>query len=198
MPTPDSPYPGYLMRNFRGDPSPQPGWSVDWAIEDRYRYLPPGPDPHLRYTDFTWDAQVWVAEAWVSIGGFNANDEAWIPRVMVRRARDAAGDAVGSTPLTPPYATTFVGVIEPYDARPIIAGARRLALDDARQHVALEIQLADGRRDIVVALDDAAAVSRSLTRKACGFDFDGDLCLVRYDAAGHVQRVIAHGGHLEL
>jgi len=31
---------GTLTRNFRVDPNPKPGWSVDFKIQDRLGYLP--------------------------------------------------------------------------------------------------------------------------------------------------------------
>jgi hypothetical protein len=84
-----------------GDPAPAPGWSVDWEIEDRYRLLPRGKQVRLRYTGLTTEAQVGMAESWVSLWSFADTEEAWIPRLMVRRRRA-------------PLASTFVGVLEPY------------------------------------------------------------------------------------
>jgi hypothetical protein len=139
---------GTVMRAFRRDPRPQPGWTVDWQIEDRYGRLPPGADVHLAYTDLTAGAEAWTAEGWVSLGERWTTEEAWIPRLLVRRWAPK-----------PPLASTFVAVIEPYSGHRNIAAIRRLHLETPRgerypdAHVALEIQLADGRRDLVVALD---------------------------------------------
>ncbi len=137
-----------MMRNFRTDPNPQTPWSVDWTIEDRYHLLPPGTSVRLRYTDLTTAAQASLAEAWVTAGAYDSVDEVWIPRLMVRRQ---------ST--TPPLASTFVSIIEPYETNPLITNVRRLPLLAANgaacpdSNVALEIQLANGRRDILASID---------------------------------------------
>jgi hypothetical protein len=182
---------GTLMRNFRRDTHPQPGWTVDWQVEDRYGYLQPGKEVHLRYTDLTTDAEALLCEGWVQAGGYDARDEAWIPRVLTRRRAETA-----------PLASTFVGVIEPYERSSNIVRIRRVPLgmsaDENRSdaHVAVEILLADGRCDLVVALD----TERLSTRPPCAewaeqgawkLKLRGQLCVVRTDARGCVQRVAA-------
>ena len=102
------------------DLTPRPGWSVDWAIDDRYQLAPSGSDIHLRYTDLTANAHAYTAEAWVSAVApthqFNAYEEVWIPCVMVRCQLGANGRS--------PLQSTFVGVIEPYEGRSNIAHIR--------------------------------------------------------------------------
>jgi hypothetical protein len=139
---------GTQLRHFRTDASAAPGWQADWSIEDRYGYLPANSQVHFRYTDLTEGAEASLCEAWVTTGGFNAMDEAWVPRLMVRR-RSESGD----------LASTFVSVMEPYEGAPLVKRARRVSLVNAagdalaRTHVAVEIELADGRRDLIVARD---------------------------------------------
>jgi hypothetical protein len=140
---------GALMRHFQADLSPQPGWSVDWQIEDRLGYLAPGADVHLRCIDFTTGAQAYVAEAWVSVGGFTSNQEAWIQRLMVRRCAAAEQEPAS-------FQTTFVSIIEPYTGRSNIAQALRLTVPVSDSHVCLEVTLADGRRDLMVLADPEA------------------------------------------
>src|SRR5262249_46543717 len=94
---------GTQMRNFRMDSAPKPGWSADWAIEDRHNLLPKGSDVHLRYTDLTTGAQAGTAEGWVLVS-WATNEAAWVPRVLVRRRAEKG-----------PLASTFVGIIEPYE-----------------------------------------------------------------------------------
>jgi len=60
------------MRHFRRDKQPAEGWSVDWKIEDRYKYLPELKDIHVRYTDFTKGVALSTAEAWIDTVQFAA------------------------------------------------------------------------------------------------------------------------------
>ena len=154
---------GTQMRNVRMDPKPQPGWRAEWAIEDRYGYLPEDAAPlHLRYTDFTTDAQAGVIEAWIVAGIFNSSEEDWIPRVLVRRqAREGE-----------PLESTFVSVIEPYATEPAAKAIERIALVTrdgvplGDSHVALSIVLADGRRDTVVLRDPDAMEEKNVIVKS--------------------------------
>lgn len=159
------------MRNFAGDPAPEPGWSVDWKIEDRGKVLPDKSDVHLRYTDLTAGAQALTCEGWINPGSFQSMEEAWIPRVMVRRQ-------TGQEPLV----STFVSVIEPYEQLSNIAAVRRIPLQRDSE-VALEIKLSDGRRDLFVAADPA--FPRVITVENGGsFRLDGELGWTRLDADG--------------
>ena len=172
---------GTQMRDFRGDRNPQPGWSVDWKIDDRYQLLPPGSDVHLRYTDLTMDAQAFTAEAWVSVSGYNwATEGTWIPRVMVRRQSDEA-----------PLTSTFVAVIEPYDKSSKLGQIRRLQLPGA--NVAIEIQLADGHRDLFVAVDVENPLGVTshdvIVQRDWDLHLDGELCWIRLNVDGEVQQI---------
>lgn len=197
---------GALMRDFRRDPRPTPGWSVEWILEDRFRYLPPGRKVHLRYTDLTSEAEAILAEGWVNASLYHENAETWIPRVLVRRKTSRA-----------PLASTFVGVLEPFDERPSIALARRIGVlpeGSPRQEaerlapepVAVEVCLADGSRDVLVAADlgapdptvhDASpgaptkrpeSVPR-LRLSDAGARIEAELVWMRFDPAGQPKRV---------
>ena len=183
---------GTQMRNFLCDASPQPGWSVDWQIEDRYKYLPPGSEVHLRYTDLTAGAQASTAETWVSVGSLNATGEAWIPTVMVRRQSENA-----------PLASTFVAVIEPYEKQSGIRRIRRLPLETRDgtpypdPNVAIEVQLTDGRCDLLIAPDvenplgltPSKAGRGILAQKDWNLRTDAELCLVRRSSSGEIERI---------
>lgn len=187
------------MRNFYVDPAPRPGWSADWKVEDRYQFLPPDSDIHLRYTDLSFDVQAFTAEAWVSAGNYNTNQEAWIPRIMVRRQANEG-----------PLASTFVSVIEPYEGTSSIAQIRRLTLEtnDGQMYpepnVAIEIQLDDGFCDLFVAVDvenplslsPSIAENRVAGVKEWGLGLDGESCMVRRDKAGEVRRIAICKGSL--
>ena len=64
--------------------------------------------------------------------------------------------------------------------------------------VGIEIRLADGRRDIFISQNvEARSASsptlptvRHLVEKESGARFEGDLCLIRFDAAKQPQRIL--------
>ncbi|HJN14140.1 MAG TPA: heparinase II/III family protein [Armatimonadota bacterium] len=139
------------MSNFQVDPSPKPGWTVDWDVEDRYELLPEPRDIHLRYTDLTQGAEAYTCEAWVVEGMYSSTIETHIPRVMTRRRGEA------------PLASTFVAVIEPYEDSSNIASIRRLdeGAHASDQAVVVEITLTDGRRHQITAGADGIDFDRS-------------------------------------
>jgi len=190
---------GTEMRNFYEDAMPQPGWSVDWKIEDRYQFLPPDSDIHLRYTDLTYHAKASICEAWVSLGG---TEEAWIPRVMVRRQAKEA-----------PLESTFVSIIEPYEGKSRIERIRRLplatpdGLEYPEPNVAIEIQLANGCRDLFVATDvenplgltPSRTKHRVMVQGERGLHFNGEICMVRLDATEKVEQIVlCHGNSVKI
>jgi len=183
---------GTQMRNFQCDPAPKPGWRVDWAVDDRNKFLRAGTKVHLRYTDLTTDAQASTAEGWIVAGIYNSITESWIPRLMIRRQAKQA-----------PLASTFVAVIEPYGKTSNIAKIQRLPLTTASgqaysdAHVAVEVERTDGGRDLIVAADvenplgatPSRAKDRVLAQQAAKLQLDGELCLVRRDRTGKVTRI---------
>ena len=180
---------GARIRAFRQDAHPAAMWSVDWTIEDYLKYLPPDKTLHMRTIDLTPDAEVLTAEGWVAVGLYGGTADAWIPRVMVRRRAAQA-----------PLASTFVGVIEPYEQQPAIASVQRLDLESAdgtkcgASDVALEVRLVDGRRDVLVAIDtenplgETARGAGPWLQRATGIQIDGQFGLVRFDVSGKPQR----------
>jgi len=188
---------GTLMTSFRTDPAPAPGWSVDWKVKDYYGYLPKDAEVHLRYTDLTTGAAASLCRGWVVAGSYNASDQQWIPRVMVRRQAKRA-----------PLASTFVAVIEPYETQRSVASAKRLKLEAADgttyadANVAVQVTLAGGRRDLVVAADvenaqglkPSKAGNRVLVQRDWGLRTDGELCFVRRGKTGTVERVVLCAG----
>jgi hypothetical protein len=92
---------------------------------------------------------------------------------------------------------------EPWSGAPGVARARRLPLHtpDGRLygdgHVALEVTLADGRRDLIVAADADNVRGASPTPAECGgilvqrdwgIALDGELAVLRRDAQGALRR----------
>ncbi len=201
------------LRNLRVDLEPDPGWSVDFKIDDLRKYLDPPRDLRLRYTDLTRDAQAGTGEAWVVAGLFDSSEEMWVPRIMTRRQSDTA-----------PLASTFVGIVEPYETQSQIAAIRRLDLTDEQGHplpepcVAVEITLADGRKDLIISANHEPADEKHLAdekepanekKTAAGaarghsatpptvvqpdwhLSAQANLIFVRLDSAGQLQHIAA-------
>jgi len=96
-----------------------------------------------------------------------------------------------------------VDVIEPYEGCSNVARIRRLPLETvdgqpyADNCVAIEIQLSDGRRDLLVSADveDPLGLTPSLSQdsrlaqKEWRLVTDAELCWLRLNAAGEVERV---------
>jgi hypothetical protein len=187
---------GAITRSTRLDPAARPGWTADWSLENRFGYLPENRRVRMRYTDLTSGGAAGTSEAWVSLGLYNENDEAWAPRLEVRRSGPA------------PLASCFVGLLEPYEGRRSVAAARRLPLEARRGvpygdgAVAVEVRLADGRRDLIVSADAENPLgatpdwreARNCRQEDWQLSTDAELCFVRLDAAGRVERVALAAG----
>jgi hypothetical protein len=121
---------------------------------------------------------------------------------MVRRRADVA-----------PLSSTFVDVIEPYEGASNIAAIHRLSLEtpDGKLYpdtcVAVEIGLADGRRDLLISADAenplglAPSLSEGgkMVQKEWSLATDGELCWVRLNAGGEIERVaLCHGNEVSV
>lgn len=163
---------------------------IDWLIEDRYGYLTKGKRLRLRYFDLTEGAQAFLCEGWIALG-INTTDDAWIPRLMVRREGEQ------------PLASTFVAILVPFEGDDApIKEVRRLKLRApdgsfySDGNVALEIVHADGRKDLVIAMDEENPLSREPDfrkwRKAEQPDWQirtkAPFYFARKDAKGHTIR----------
>ena len=182
-----APAPGVLVRSLRADAHPAPGWSVEWQVEDRYGLAVPGPAIRLRYTDLTPGVEAQLGEAWVSPGGYTSADDAWVPRVQVRRAAPA------------PLASAFVAVIEPFRSdRPLRAIARLPLATPAGEPcgdnaVAVELTAADGTRHVLIALDTEQGMTQA-TQPAHGITLHGEAAWVSFDPAGRVLHAALYNG----
>ena len=198
------PHSGYehyreAFRKWQADLSPSTPWSVDWRIEDRYRHLPSAADVHLRYTDLTEGVEAYTAESWIytnyeghSAFGYPAV-ETWIPMIMQRRRH------VGDGPLH----STFVSLIEPYENQSNISHIRRLPLatPDGVSYpdscVSVEVTLADGRKDLLIAADvenpsqlqTAWQPGRAMVQLEWDVHVDGQLAWFRKNERGQLQRM---------
>ena len=183
-----------IMRNFYCDVSSEPGWQVDWKIEDRLGYLTHGDDVHIRYTDLTTDAEAYTAEGWITAGSFNESQELWIPRIMVRRKSEQS-----------PLSSAFISIIEPYDGSSKIKHIERCSLSDTQGktvpdgNVAVTVKLVNERRDVLIAADSGNFANKQssgtvLIQKESNIRFDGELCLISYNSDGDIERLSLYGG----
>ena len=166
------------MRDFKVARHPPPGWSVTWKVEDHYKYLPPGNDVRVRYTDFTTGIDAYTCQAWIVSGLYNNNEEVWVPRVMVRHR---GGDGIE---------TNYVSLIEPFAGKSgaAIQRANRLSLKQGDHEagdssVAMRVNLTDGRSDLIISSDSAATVVQPDEQ----ITTDAALALIRRDSAGSPQ-----------
>lgn len=182
-----------VMRNFKADMSPAPGWHADWKLEPGS--LVPGfrEDVHVRYTDATRDAKAYTAEAWVALDGYASRNEAWIPRIMsIRKRKDE-----------PLFQTAFAGVIESYCGEPKLAAVKRLdlsyemGLPAADAEVAIQIDHVDGKSDLIIARDveDPAghrnrAGSARVIQKEWDVRTDCELLMVRRKKDGSIEKIV--------
>jgi hypothetical protein len=166
------------LRGFRAAPPSPDGFSVEWLIEDRFGYLRSGETARLRASCLSPDVEAWLAEAWVSVSGYR-NEVAWIPELMMRRS--------GPSPLS----SCFVALLEPYGSAPSVRAARRLEAG-SESSVAVEVELADGRRDVILLADERAPL-----REAGGVTTDAELCFVRHRGAEPLAFELAKGSRLE-
>lgn len=198
VPTPPE-HSATLMRQFMriASPNAKTPLQVDWRVQDRLGYLPRGKRVTLRCIDLTPDAEAFLCEGWVSVSGFSGTEEGWIPRLMVRRK--------GSAPL----ASTFVAVLVPFEGNTCpVAAVRRLPLQThggelySENHVAVEVTLANGTRDVIIAMDVEdplkMGVSFRQRRRALqpetGLETDVDLLFSRKTGDGKSRKVYSCSG----
>ncbi len=179
---------GALMRNFRGDASPTPGWRVEWQLDGDLAGLGGEENVFLRFHGLTSAAAVHLAESWVSGGFGEINREYWIPQLLVRRQGESSLES------------TFIGVLEPHRGAPFIRQIRRIpvlgAIDPGERgagDVALEVELHDGRTDLVVSCDLVAG-PRDIRIPEWGLRLNGDFCWMRRGQGGEVLDLQVSGG----
>ena len=179
------------LRNFRTDPAPSMGWSVDWTVEDRYQVLPSPQNIHLRYTDLTTSTAASLAECWIDSGLFGGKEE-WIPRLMIRRQQAQA-----------PLHSCFVSIWEPYEDAPAIQSLRRMDWEEGREKAmredsgVLEMNLTDGRRHLLAFTPSTSAEKNSKwTQKALGLEWIGDLAWIEIRGQSVERLVLCNGEYL--
>jgi hypothetical protein len=169
---------GTQMRNFRGDASPEPGWMVEWRMNRELAGLG-SDDVYLRFHGFTADAEVHLAESWVSAGFHENNRDFWIPQLLIRRQKE------------PPLESTFVGLAEPHRGTPAVEGVRRLSAVQGNGNragdgtVALEVCLRNGNRDLLL-VNDPALRPQMVRVDEWDVSTDSEFLWIRRDADGRL------------
>jgi hypothetical protein len=97
----------------------------------------------------------------------------------------------------PGLQSAFAGIIEMYDGAPVVAAVREVPVTgnetDALRAVALQVDLVNGRRDLLLA-DGRPEKLRSLPG---GLAFQGEFGIVKSDAQGLVAATLVGGGRLQ-
>ena len=177
-----------LIEDIAGDSHPAPGWKAIWKIDNYYGYLPDGKNVYLQYTDFTPDVTAAKGKAWVAFG-FDNSKEAFLPSLVIKRT--------GENELS----STFVGILEAFEKSSAIRKIRRLKITDGngdvynQMNVALEIELIDGKKQLIVAMDaenvNCAAPSFQETRHAVvpdwGLETDAEFALFTRNKSGEIE-----------
>ena len=174
-PTPHYLYGGGVTRK------PEPGWWLDYAVEDTYGLRRTGADVHLRISHFTPADQVVVAKGDPppSTGGIKT-----MQYLLVRRKKK------GRKPLS----STFVSVIEPYENERVVQASRRLPLTrEGAEDVVLSIDLPGGRRDVVVLLDAKKRGALKADLDGMPLSLHGSALWVRLGRR-HVQKAVLING----
>lgn len=159
----------YLDRVQKGGPAGD--FWVDWKIVEPRRKMPDDWEAHLRVHNLTA-----VDEAALCTGyppAYKGN-----PPQLRYLLRTRFGEDLR---------TQFVSVLEPYGKSPLITGVRLLKSEETPEgfRAAVEVKLADGRRDVVLATENGGKV------EAGGVSLEGRLGFVRFDAAPLAQVLIA-------
>jgi hypothetical protein len=138
-----------LMRAFQSDVAPIEGWTADGTLDDLGELAPPGSELHLRYTDLSRGVEAGICESWACYGNYgrnnrhNSKNEVWFQRPWLRRrAEPGAGD----------LASTFVGLLYPYDTESAVVSIQRTDGGDglrADEPVELHVELKSGSKDVI-------------------------------------------------
>jgi hypothetical protein len=214
---------GALVRNMRLDTRSPESWSADFRLEDPHRFrsrparrltsspetvvdLPddqgqPSSTVTLRVHDLTVDAVAGSLECWVNDGGYNVSRVLWIPAIMTRRRSEGGA-----------LASTFVSVMEPFEGAAGIRAVRRAAMQlaDGRAlgpaHVALSVELMDGRTDYYVMFNAGPhhgegaewQPGAEVRVPEWGLETDAESCVLRCGPGVAEEAVISGGTYCRL
>jgi hypothetical protein len=135
-------------------------YTVDWKIEDIHDRVGEGAEPHLRLHALTSCDEVALATG-------DSPRKLQCPRYVIQ---SRLGENVQSQ---------YLNVLEPYDRTPFIKQVRELKTTQPTDGVgtaAVEVELADGRVDILISCEQSTSVIVE-----GGIEFEGLFGLVRLD-----------------
>jgi hypothetical protein len=157
----------FLDNVERGGPADS--FTVDWNMVETWRKMPDDFEAHLRLHNLTPVDEVAVADGYPPEYGNAPKQLRYLHRV--RRGEDLT--------------SFFVTVFDPYGKSPNITSARLLehATQDGVFAAAVEVRLADGRRDVILYRSEPG------TMRVDGCELDGRVALTRFDGDAVVQRV---------
>lgn len=165
----------YLERVEKSGPAG--AFTADWRIIEPRRTMPEGWEAHLRAHNLTPVDEVALATGHPP--AYKGNPESLRYLLRTRFGEDLT--------------TQFVTVLEPYGAQPFIAGVRLLeSVADAETFAAaVEVMLADGRRDVLLVREEPGELS------AGGSSLSGRLGFARFEGDAVVTRALIAGERLE-
>jgi len=185
------------MTNFLTDFSPGKNWSADWEIYDYYNYLTPKKDVHLIYRDLTSNISASLADTWIAFG-FDRGDTL-IKSLMIRNKNDSSA------------ATTFVGILEPYENKSKIHSVNRISLKAEEgeifsdKDVCVGVNFINKENDIIIVRDSENGIkltsflitNLSVFPQESSIKTDAELCLIRTGEDKKIKKlVIANGSKL--
>ena len=185
---------GSQMSNFNSDNFPKNEWAVDWKIYDYYHYLEPGSDVHLKYRDLTSNINASIADTWIAFG-FDRGDTL-IKSLIIRKQSNKE------------TATTFVGILEPYENFSKIQSVKRLPLhsEDGKLYsdktVCVQVELANGEHDLLIAVDVENVKNPSpsfmnnpyVRQNTLGIETDAEICFIRNGEDNRTRKIVISNG----
>ena len=164
----------YLKRVSRA--RPEGDFWVDWRIIEPRRKMPPDWEAHVRIHNLTHVDEVALCDGIPP--EYKGN-----PPVLRYMLRTRFGDGLN---------TLFLSVIEPYGKVPFIRSVKALqnTVDAHDAVAAVEVVLADGRRDIVMFTENGSRVD------AGGVHLNGRIGFVRYDREQPILAALVEGTSL--
>jgi hypothetical protein len=164
----------YLDRVEKAKPAAP--FMVDWKIVEPRRTMPPEWEAHLRVHNLTPVDEAALASGYPP--AYKGN-----PPTLRYLLRTCFGENLK---------TQFITVHEPYGREPIIASVRLLHSEETAEgfRAAVEVNLADGRRDVLLVTENGGAVAGG------GASLQGRLGWVRYAGGQPVAQSLIAGTSL--